>query len=82
MITGVVWVCDECGSDNVEAEAYAVWNVEEQQWRYDLIEGRDDRDYCYNCDDRRFLISRKVNLQDISKVVIRREEANAATAAA
>ena len=75
MITGIVWVCEECGSDNVEAEAFAAWNVEEQQWRYDLIESTDKRDYCYNCDDLRSLISRKVNLTDISKAVIKREEA-------
>lgn len=81
MITGIVWVCDECGSDNVEAEAYAVWNVERQQWRFDHVD-YGDRDYCYECGDNRSLITRKVNLKDISKVVIRREEANAATAAA
>ena len=81
MITGIVWVCDECGSDSVEAEACAVWSVEEQQWRFDIVD-YGDRDWCYACGDNRSLITRKVNLQDISKVIIRREEANEATAAA
>jgi hypothetical protein len=25
-------VCRECGSDDVRADAYAVWNVEAQEW--------------------------------------------------
>lgn len=81
MITGIVWVCEECGSDNVQVEASAVWNVEEQQWVLLEINEHFD-DYCVDCDDQRPLIDRRVNLQDISKVVIRREEANEATAAA
>ena len=76
MITGIVWVCEECGSDNVEAQAYAVWNVEEQQWRFDCVD-YSDYDYCYECGDSQSLITRKVNLTDISKAVIKREEAHA-----
>lgn len=81
MITGIVWVCDECGSDRVEVEAYAVWDVEEQRWRFDHVD-HSDYDFCRDCKDQRSLITRKVNLTDISKAVIKREEANEATAAA
>lgn len=81
MITGIVWVCEECGTDNVEAYAYAVWNVERQQWRFNHVDVG-DRDYCNECGDNRSLITRKVNLKDISIAVIKREEANAATTAA
>ena len=77
MITGIVWVCDECGSDNVEAHAYAVWDVEEQRWRFDHAE-YSNRDYCYDCDDGvRSLITRKVNLKEIAVSVIEKEEAHA-----
>ena len=76
MITGVVWVCEECGSDDVESHAYAVWNVEEQQWRFEHVD-YSDYDYCYGCGDSQSLITRKVNLTDISKSVIKKEEAHA-----
>lgn len=75
MITGIVWVCDECGSDRVIAPAYAVWNVEKQDWVLDEL--ADHEDYCMDCEDQRSLLSRKVNLTDISKAVIKREEAHA-----
>jgi hypothetical protein len=81
MITGIVWVCDKCGSDNVQVEAYAEWNVEEQQWRFDHVD-HGDYDFCRDCGDIRPLITRKVNLKDISVAVIKREEANAATVVA
>lgn len=80
MITGVVFVCDECGSDRVVVGACAVWNVEKQDWVLDELADHDD--YCLDCEDQRSLITRKVNLTDISKAVIKREEANEATAAA
>ena len=74
MITGIVYVCDECGSDSVVASACAVWNVEKQDWVLDDVEDHDD--YCMDCEDQRSLTTRKVHLKDIAKVVIKREEAN------
>jgi hypothetical protein len=74
MSTGIVYVCDECESDRVVAAASAVWNVEKQDWVLDDVE--DHSDYCMDCEDQRSLITRKVHLKDIAKVVIKREEAN------
>lgn len=82
MIKGIVWVCEECGSDNVDTHAWATWNVEEQRWVLSDIMDNNEGDYCNDCGDYHTLIDRRVNLQDISKAVIKREEANEATAAA
>jgi len=81
MITGIVFVCDECGSDRVMCHATALWDVEKQKWVLERLNDDFD-DYCYACEDNRFLIDRRVNLTDISKSVIKKEEANEATAAA
>ena len=76
MITGIVFVCDECGSDRVMCHATALWDVEKQKWVLEQLNDDLD-DYCYACEDNRFLIDRRVNLTDISKYVIKKEEAHA-----
>ena len=43
----VMWVCRECGSDQISGKAYDVeWNVEEQRWQSN---GPEDRMSCGKC---------------------------------
>lgn len=74
MNTGIVYVCDECGSDRVLIDANAVWNVEKQEWVLVGLEDHDD--YCMDCEDQASLITRKVHLKDFAKLAIEKEEAN------
>ena len=47
-MTRVVMVCAKCGGQNVLADAYCSWNVEEQQWE---IAGTFDKGaLCEYCD--------------------------------
>ena len=41
-------VCSLCGSENIKADAYAVWDPETQQW--ELSETFDKGAYCQGCD--------------------------------
>jgi hypothetical protein len=41
-------VCSSCGSDNVKADAWAVWDVAAQQWT--LSETFEKPAICENCD--------------------------------
>jgi len=42
----IKWVCDSCGSDNVQARWMCVWDVKKQEW---VPEDWDDPDYCMDC---------------------------------
>lgn len=44
----VKMVCERCGSQEVVADAYAVWDVESQSW--ELQSTFDKGSYCSNCD--------------------------------
>ena len=41
-------VCAECGSEEVQADAYVTWNVERQDWEISCI--FDKGSTCDNCD--------------------------------
>ena len=41
-------VCSHCGSENVLADAHALWNVEEQKW--ELANVFDKGHFCNQCD--------------------------------
>jgi ribosomal protein L37AE/L43A len=41
-------VCSYCGSENVKADAYAVWNTDTQQWEVSAT--FDKGAYCDECD--------------------------------
>jgi hypothetical protein len=41
-------VCAECGSDHVRADAYAVWDIENQQWQ--LSATFDKGSVCETCE--------------------------------
>jgi hypothetical protein len=41
-------VCRHCGSENVKADAYAVWDVDAQQW--EISETFDKGAFCEPCD--------------------------------
>jgi hypothetical protein len=40
-------VCTDCGSDNVMRDAWAIWNMEDQEW--DLSQTFDEA-FCQNCE--------------------------------
>ena len=40
-------VCSTCGSDDVKADAYTVWNIDLQQW--DVVSTFDKGATCENC---------------------------------
>jgi hypothetical protein len=46
----IKWVCNHCGSDNLEVEAYASWSIQYQKWLFEIAENQ-DRDYCFDCGD-------------------------------
>lgn len=50
----VKMVCEDCGSDDVVADAYASWNVDTQKWEVDSI--FDKGSYCNNCDKESYLV--------------------------
>jgi len=79
MSTGIVYVCDECGSDDVLTDATAVWNVAQQKWVLgdDFDCERDYRpDFCLECRNETNLVERPLYLKDFAKLAIKKEEAN------
>ncbi len=42
------YVCSKCGSDEISADAYAAWNVDEQEWEVQNV--MDKGHYCAQCD--------------------------------
>lgn len=40
-------ICPACGSDEIRADSFAEWNIEEQQWQ---LSSTYDDCYCENCD--------------------------------
>ena len=41
-------VCTQCGSDDVKADAWAVWDYEEQEW---VLDNAFDNNFCEFCED-------------------------------
>ena len=51
-ITKVTFVCVECGSDDVDSEAWATWDVDEQKW---VVKNTEDETFCQKCESERRL---------------------------
>jgi len=85
MSTGIVYVCDECGSANVETYAMVAWNIANQDWEIrevktiGQIAGYPD-DYCHDCAKDSYsetsLATRNASLKEIAVSVLQREGAN------
>lgn len=44
------YVCEKCGSSNVNAIAQAVWDIEEQKWMLAGDPDGNDGDFCEDCE--------------------------------
>ena len=44
------FTCNECGSDDVQAEMYCEWNIEQQRWEPDFINDF-SQCWCQRCQD-------------------------------
>ena len=71
MTTPIVWVCGECGSDNVSDMAIVKWDIIAQDWR---VFGHDCQDFCEDCQDDTGLIERPLNFKEIAQVAIKKQE--------
>lgn len=49
----VTFVCSQCGSDDVSRDAWAEWDVDEQQW---VLRAAFDHAHCHPCDGETRLI--------------------------
>ena len=54
-------VCKECGSDDVLCDAYAVWDVDTQQW--EVVNTFDKGAYCNECDGETRLEQEEVEVE-------------------
>ena len=62
------YVCERCGSDDVEMEAFAYWNIALQEFEYEAKKNS-DYDYCYKCENSTRIDQRDlVDLKDIALV--------------
>jgi hypothetical protein len=60
------YVCRNCGSENVNACATAVWSVQRQEWIVtDWYDG-----YCNDCEDERRLIEQPLFIEPEGKDTI------------
>ncbi len=73
MDKGIVYVCDECGSDDVRGEALVAWDVEAQEWQVSTYSGHAQ---CVDCGDEAYLVERPLYLKDYAKLAIEKEEAH------
>ena len=48
------FVCSTCGSDDVRLDAYAVWDVDEQQW---VLSHTFGQAFCEACDGETSLVT-------------------------
>ncbi len=49
----VTYVCETCGSDLVTRDAWAEWNVEEQDW---VLRTAYDYTFCHQCEGETHLV--------------------------
>ena len=40
-------ICEECGGDAMQRDAYAVWDIENQCWELGAV--YDDTNFCLDC---------------------------------
>ena len=80
MTAPIIWVCEECGSNNVTDYAVVRWDANAQDWK---VSSHDCGDWCEDCNDTTGLIERPLNLKEIAQLAIsKQEEGDAATNAA
>jgi hypothetical protein len=48
--------CRDCGSENVGRDAWALWDVREQDWQVGPVF---DHAYCFDCDKEARLVERE-----------------------
>lgn len=51
-------VCSYCGSENVLSDAYAKWNVENQEWELDNT--FDKGAFCEDCDGECRIVEKEI----------------------
>jgi hypothetical protein len=49
----VTYLCERCGSDLVTLDAWAEWNVEQQEW---VLGATYDHTFCHKCDGETHLV--------------------------
>ena len=49
----VTYLCERCGSNHVTLDAWAEWNVEQQEW---VLGATYDHTYCHKCDSETHLV--------------------------
>ena len=49
----VTYLCERCGSDLVTLDAWAEWDVEQQEW---VLGATYDHTYCHKCDEETHLV--------------------------
>jgi len=59
----VKYVCSVCGSDDVRKDAYAEWDVEEQEW---VLSSVYDDTVCNDCEESQRLVEVKLEDDDAS----------------
>jgi hypothetical protein len=69
------YVCVQCGSSDVRAEAECEFNIEKQQW--EILEFYHDRDYCMECLETVRTDTAPLDLKDIAQLAINKGESNA-----
>ena len=72
MTAPIIWVCEECGGDNVSDMAIVKWDIIAQEWR---VLGHDCEDFCEDCNDNVGLIERPLTLKEIATCAIKKQEA-------
>jgi len=71
MTTPVIWVCEECGSNNVTDYAAVRWDANAQDWK---VFGHDCQDFCEDCNDDTVMVERPLNLKEIAQLAIKKQE--------
>lgn len=49
----VTYLCENCGSDLVTLDAWAEWNVDQQQW---VLGATYDHTFCHKCEAETHLV--------------------------
>lgn len=49
----MIYLCETCGSDLVTLDAWAEWNVEQQEW---VLGATYDQTFCHKCEGETHLV--------------------------
>jgi hypothetical protein len=58
----IIIKCAECGSEDLQFDANAVWNVKLQEYQFELCSDA----WCNSCDDLVNVIEKEIDNEDIS----------------